>query len=238
MKKLNTINKIYAALLIGVVAATVIKMYVYYSTPRYFYTASFTAPQTYPVYLLDGYLILEGKDEDIKSISYENVNYNRSTWGEGDFNSPDRKERLPKALVVKYASYRDRNFYFDTIPLPRKLIYDVFEGREKENKRLHPVKTAYTFSNPPQLSLVVGLANKGNIVIWLQSENFEKKLLTYHIDPRKPEGELYYQGEKYTPVDYFNHFELTDEYKKAEAKGIDKNANYADSSTHYLQHAN
>jgi len=234
MRKLNILNKIYIVILVAIIIATVIKTHHYDAGDRYYYTASFTAPPTYRMYVQQSQFITEGDGQNHVFIKSDNVNSGSSTWGNGDSEDTEEQERLPKALVLRYASYREKAFYADTIPLPTKVIDEIFAGGIEKN-----INVGIYTSGGPELSgliFLIGIANNGNIVIWLQGRKYERKILTYHLKPIKPTQDQFYESQFYPVKTYFDYFNIdTAGYKKMVKNGIDAHANYADSATHYIE---
>lgn len=233
MRKINALNWVYITTLTALVIATVIKIYSFHGSSRYYYQASVTAPFTYPVYVQDSYFILE--DDQQGPIANEQVNGHAYNWGDADSQESTTQERLPKALVLKYASYRENAFYNDTIPLPAKIIATVFETAGQNNSYKTLPGSGLDVRG---LAFLIGIANNGQIVVWLQGKKFEQKLLTYKLKPKKPKEELRYGNRFFLPDIYMKEFDrdLPDNYKKLVAKDSDKNANYADSTTRYLRY--
>jgi hypothetical protein len=235
MKNHNLLNKIYIVILVGMVIATGIKVHNYHAGDRYYYAASFTAPPTYPMYVQDCQFITEGDGYNQVYIKRDHVNGGSGKWGDSDSEQTEEQERLPNALVLKYASYREKAFYFDTIPMPAKLINDIFESSLKKDLNVGLYSSGA--KELPGLIFLIGIANNGNIVIWLQGKKYERKILTYHLKPIIPTGDQFYNGAFYPPGKYFEQFnDPGQDYKKAVAQGIDAHAKYADSSTRYVEY--
>lgn len=232
--KLNTLNKLYLLILLGMIIATGLRIHRYHRSSRYYYATSFTAPMTYPVFVQQAYLILAGGMN--VSISCQDVNDGyQMKWGETETNlSTNSLNRLPVALVIKYASYRDQTFYADSIPLPAVLIDSIFKTAEQ--KGITRKREAVGNDGTPPLSFLIGIANKGNMVVWLQGKKYERKLFTCQLKTIRPKEDQEYGDKHYPPATYFDHFRVSDEYKRAVSRGADNKANYADSTTHYLEH--
>ncbi|WP_158988790.1 DUF2931 family protein [Mucilaginibacter sp. L196] len=236
MKKINILNWFYIITLTALVIITTIKIYNFHGSSRYYYSSSVTAPYAYPVYVQDIYFILEGDEQG--QINHEQVNGHAYHWGDADVDGSTTQERLPKALVLKYASYRENAFYNDTIALPSKVIAAVFERAGQRN--IYKTLSAESGRDVQGLMFLIGIANKGQIVVWLQGNKFEQKLLTYKLHSWQPKEEMDYDHQFYFADTYMKAFDenLPDSCKKLIASGLDKNANYADSSTRYLQFGN
>ncbi|SDF78739.1 hypothetical protein SAMN05216464_1311, partial [Mucilaginibacter pineti] len=69
---------------------------------------------------------------------------------------------------------------------------------------------------------------------WLQGKDYERKLLTCHLKTIQPQGNQDYDNRSIPATTYFEHFYLDKQIREAIMKGVDQNANYADSTTHYL----
>jgi hypothetical protein len=231
MKKLNALNKIYLAVLALLIIATGLKFWNYGSWNRYHYTASLTAPAMHPIQVMDADFILS--DKNTVSLATYSVNERRQDWGWGDINGRDEYERLPVKLFLSYASYRDQAFYRDTLDLPVALIDSIFKNSRKlENEE----SVDEQGENERTLDFVVGIANKGNVVVWLRGKKFEQVLLKHKIIAREPlASDLYYKKEKLNKKEYlenvFKYF--GEDFLKKMADGVDKDANYIDSASHY-----
>ena len=223
MKQLNLTNKIYAALLILLIIATVAKLLRYKSWERYYYGATFSAPRSYPIYIRNGYFILS--DGDIAPVGSSEVNNHGTDWGYGDFQSPNTKERLPEKLVLEYASYRDQSFYADTLTLPAMVIKQAFENMVESG-----ISTDIYNSLPvKRLDFVIGVANKGNIVVWLRGEDTETTLLKHKINPHEPIGDETYHNGRLPKKEYLKQvFYIDSADQAAYDKGLDASANFID----------
>jgi hypothetical protein len=235
MKKLNLLNIIYLVILAGMIIATVIKVRKYDSGDRYYFSAGLTAPLTYPVFVNQAYFILAGDNNETGSVLLNDVNQHNSKWGY-NLNNTDLvsdRSRLPKALILEYASYRDKKYYYDSIPLPATLIDSIFKSSVAKGMMM-PLSMGT--SDVGGLSFLIGLANNGNVVVWLQGKNYEKKLGTYHFNPQPPTGKFSSDGNQvYTGKTLFDVFYISDDLKEQIATDKDSNANYADSTSHYLE---
>jgi hypothetical protein len=229
MKKLNTINKIYAMLLVILVIATVTKILMYKGWDRYYYGATISAPRSYPINVRAGHFILE--DGETEYLGSSEVNDNRNMyWGDGDFSDPTTKERLPVKLVLEYASYRDQSFYADTIDLPIKAIKKAFKSVTTNGSSVSRYQAMPDF----KLDFVVGIANKGNIVVWLRGEQFETVLLKHKIAPHEPVGDDTYYRKRLPKTQYFKEaFSIDSADLEAFKRGFDKDANYIDTPSQF-----
>ncbi len=228
MKKLNTTNKLYAAILVLLTIATTVKLLRYKGWERYYYSASCSSPRSYPVYVRNSYFILG--DGDHAPVGTSEVNDNRNDWGYGDYNHSDTKKRLPLKLVLEYASYRDSSFYADTIPLPVKAIHHAFENMSDKGINT----SVYHAPAVKRLDFVIGIANKGNIIVWLQGKNYETTLLKHKIVPHEPVGDDTYHNGRLSKQQYFKEVFFIDSAAKADfKKGLDKTANYIDTPSQF-----
>ena len=229
MKKLNTINKIYAAILILLVISTIAKVLIYRGWDRYYYGATISAPHSFPINVREGHFLLE--NGETQYINSSEVNNNGIFyWGDGDYSEPNEKERLPVKLVLAYASYRDSSFYADTIGLPVKTIEKAFKSVKTNGILVSRYQAAPDF----KLDFVVGIANKGNVIVWLRGENFETVLLKHKIVPHEPVGDDTYYEKRLSKKQYFKKaFSIDSADLEAYKKGFDKDANYIDSPSQF-----
>lgn len=231
MKQFNLLNRIYLSILILLCIATAIKLFTYKSWSRYYFSASFCAPRTYPVYVRDSYFILS--DGGRGNIGSEDVNYLKSDWGNSEFEETYREQQLPVKLVLEYASYREKAFYRDTIDLPIDTISKLFKsGRVKGiNQTLYRPG-----GDVDGLNFLIGIANKGNIVVWLQGKNYERVLIKHRIIAREPLGDQTYHERRLSKKNYLEKvFYIDEDLQKEMDQGKDRNENYIDSTSHYIE---
>lgn len=237
MRKFNLLNRIYLLLFLGMIIAIAVKVFILHQRDkgRIYFSVTLTAPDTYPVYLQQAYMVsADGKRNDIDD---NRVNSEQDRWANVTDFEIREKYRLPKALVLSYASSRDKKYYNDSIPLPLALIESIF--KTSAAKGLEKSIMTNKGSNVNGLVFLIGIANNGNIVVWLQGKNYERKLGVYHFAAQQPQGEMWYDGKGYSGKHFFDVFGLTpnsDQIKAVAANGKDSLANYADSATHYLDH--
>ena len=212
--KLNIANKIYVVILAALTLATAYRILQYKSWDRYYYDVSASAPASFPVYIRTANLILADGDESW--VRTNSVNDGNPYWGYGNFEDPDTKERLPEKLVLGYASFRDKSFYADTIPLPVEALKNALKNGYSE--------------------IIVGIANKGNIIIWMRNEEKELVLLKHQIKPHEPVGDDTYYERRLSKKEYFeNVFRLDSASLEDFRKGVDKDANYIDTPSLFTQ---
>lgn len=231
--KVNVINKIYISITVLLVVATIYRILSFKSWERYNYSAVVVAPSNFPVYVREIYFIVPGND--LESFDYEwtnNFNVNWDTY----FTSSNhaRSQRLPTRLVLKYVSYRDRKFYRDTLDLPTAQISSIFEKAAGSRQFME----LSSYNGPKKgLNFVVGLANNGNVVLWLRGINLEHTLLKTRLRPKNPDPQDTYYEKPLSKQVYFNHvFEsLTDSVKHKLNGGFDAGANYIDTPSHYIR---
>ena len=222
--KMNKTNIFYILVLLMLIVATGFELLTDKHWARYYYKTVVSAPDNYPVTLKDAYFILA--DSTKSTLNYNAIN----SWGESNASYPEGEDHLPVKLVLSYLSYRDKLFYADTIPLPAAALDSIFKNLDK-TKDGNPV---YNSSHRVNFSLniVVGIANKGNIIVWLQGHNYEHTLLKHHIASDKRLSARYFPENGEQQQLYFNM--LSDEKpKEALRTGKDANANYIDSPSLY-----
>jgi hypothetical protein len=234
MKRLNLLNKIYLFIFTGMIIASCVKAFVLHQHQigRYYYSMTLTSPDTYPVYLQNAYVVCVNGEKNY--ISDNRVNNEQKHWCQlTDFEIQDIFP-LPKAIVLSYASYRDKKYYNDSIPLPAGLIDSIFKTSQAKGIQ----KTVRSNSGDVNaLVFLIGIANNGDIVVWLQGKNYERKLVSYHFTAQKPQGEMQDGDHFYSGEHFFEVFDLVNMRADIrEATGKDSHANYADSSTHYLDY--
>ena len=231
--KLNFINKAYLLCVSGLLVAIVYKTCKYNAGERYYYFSSISAPETFPVYIRDAYFITNDPDDDAW-FNQTDVNGFNTRWGtEYFFPEVSRPMRLPLKLVLQYASYRDRKFYSDTLDLPQETIKSVFEVAAK-NKNMDEIRGRD--GDEEGLRFVLGIANEGNVILWLRGINLEKTILKTKLAAKEPRGDATRYGTRLTKEAYLERVfgALDDSLKRELDKGLEAHANYIDSASHYL----
>lgn len=231
--KINNLNKFYIALGILLIVSCIYKFIGYKSWERYYYFADASAPNTYPVHVRNCYFIT-ADEGDFAVVNTEEVNNFQSVWG-WDYYSPNAREkfRTPEKLVIEYASYRDSKFYSDTLKLPKEKILAIFKASEHNNTQ---IPLSGRNGDVYGLRFAVGIANNGNILLWLHGRNMEKLILKTRIAAREPKGDQTYFESRLPKAIYLKRvFEnLPDSVKQSFEQGLDANANYADSPSRYI----
>lgn len=227
--KLNGVNKIYIAIALILITGIIYNTLYHQSWNRYYYAASACAPSAYPVHTRNLYFV--DKQGELISINTEEVNSNFSKWGqEYYFSETNTKELLPQTLVIEYVSYPDSVYYYDSIPLPKALLDSSFKSliANKETVEI------YNRGNHPKgLTFLIGIANNGNIAIFLRGKNKEILLTKVKL---KPKGSKQLEADGLNLKDFFNSgFEFMDDSIKVFVHQEQaKKANYIDSPTYYL----
>ncbi|NQD70057.1 DUF2931 family protein [Sphingobacterium shayense] len=199
----NNVNKIYLVILIVLVVLVTLKTVRYKPWYRYFYSASCTAPQAFPVHIRESYFITENPAEKIY-IDYEGVNSGNSVWGEDPyFHKSNKKLLVPKHLVVKYIDYHSKQFFRDTILLPVEQIKTNFKKAIQKNEGID----IYHFGeNKKGMTFLVGFANDGYIIVWQRSKTEDNVILKTRLHPKQPErDDLTYSGETFTFQEYYDY---------------------------------
>lgn len=232
--KLNNLNKSYLIIAFCVILFSVYRAYEYKSWERYYYDSTMTAPATYPIHVREC-AFLTGDDDDGAYVRYEKVNDHISEWGDdGDFLELSDKSLLPKALAISYFSYRDKNFYKDTIQMPTEKITALFKQAIKNN---NTEKYYSSRGNPKGLNFTVGIANDGQLLVWLRGINLEQLILKTKLKPIQPKPDDMYYEKPLLKAEYFKYaFEdLDDSLRVKIDNGFEAKANYGDSATHYIK---
>lgn len=203
---------------------------------KFYYEAFAFYPEAFPV----EFSRIEFTSNAIKDIDYgyySNINIYSDgfvNWsGGGGFSNQNVKKRfLPDNLYLEYIDLQTEKYYRDTIPLPKKKMEEIFKKAKGKNM-LQDLDSYYTCMG---LTLQVGIANDGNILVWLSNTDyrtdFEIEILKTKILPKTfPRN-----WDKYTikneekKVILQNIFNRVSNYEKeALIKGIDSTANYKDS---------
>lgn len=227
--KLNGVNKLFIAIAIGLIGLHVYQVFHYRAWDRYYYFTNICTPPGHPAYVRDAYFLTANNGE-FSSIRYDESNHFQTVWKESYyFPETYEKQLLPEKLVLKYVSYRDRQFYRDTINLPVDTIKRLTDQILTERK----ATDIYCRGRDVQgVTFLVGIANNGYILVWLKGEGIEHLVVRTRIQPAIPTKEdTYYDGEVMTVGAYINNrfMTLEDSVKAKIHAGWETNANYKDS---------
>ncbi|RZL37691.1 MAG: DUF2931 family protein [Pedobacter sp.] len=231
--KINNINKFYILFTFLLLVGIIYRVFSFKAWERYDYVATVTVPNTYPIAISEAYFIT--LDDDLQSIYSEDVDNFNSTWQNNYTTSTDAKSaRLPEKLVLEYFSYRDKLFYRDTLDLPHEKIKTIFESARKNKQLL--VLSQYA-GVKKGLTFMIGVANKGNLVVWLRGVNLEQEILKISLKPKNVLPESRFYEKDLTKESYFDKLftNLPDSVKLKLDSGFDANANYIDSPSRYIE---
>jgi hypothetical protein len=83
----------------------------------------------------------------------------------------------------------------------------------------------------------VGIANDGNLMVWLRGIYLEKLLLKTQLKAREPKAEDLYYAKPLSKQEYYDQMFrfIPDTLKDLIDRGVDRNAKYIDSPTHYIE---
>lgn len=218
-----------AALIIG----TVFRVLRHKPWDTYYYFSSVSVPETFPVAIREAYFLLPNNDYAI--ISKEEAENFTSSWGDEYYSARvNDPQRIPEQLVLQYVSYRDQKFYSDTIKMPVKEVRQIFKTAAEQNK-MEEISTSN--GEKKGLRFVLGIANSGNIIIWLRGKHFEKAIVKTKIKSHVPQGDDTFYEKRLPVSEYLEHaFErLPDSTKNLLKNGFDSGANYIDTPSRYVE---
>ena len=226
LKKLNTFNKILAIIIVVLVGANIFYLFRYKSWDRYYFASSVTAPKSYPIHIDD---IFFNYPNDELGISFykstDEVNNFGSTWGEAYYFSEARESmRIPTELALSYFDYRANKFYAAKIKLSPDEIKKHFKEAEKGK---HFTDLYNVNGDVKGLVFLVGIANNGNIMLWLKGENYAKLLFKKHLEPIPISKSFNYENfktEEAYKAEFFKY--LPDSTKQKINSGWEEKANY------------
>ena len=231
--KINNINRLFIGFGIVLIAGIIYRIASYKSWERYNYSATVVVPETFPIAISDLYFVTP--NDDFEGIDSEDVRRFTSRW-QSYYNSGDeaKSQRLPTSIKISYFSFRDKLFYSDSLQLPKQKMEKIFVSAQKNKQFL--VLSQYAGIRKG-LSFVVGIANNGNIVIWLRGVNLEKEILSSKLKPKIPNPDDFYLDGKVSREAYFKEAfrDLSDSIKTLLKNGYDAKANYIDSPSRYIE---
>ncbi|SKB98678.1 Protein of unknown function [Soonwooa buanensis] len=235
LKKLNTFNKCLSAIVVLMIIANIYYLFFYKSWDRYNFDSSVTVPPSYPMYIEE---VSFNYPHDELGISFyksqDEVNRFGNTWGQAYY-FPEAREpmRLPIELVLSYFDYRANKFYKTKIQLPTKDMKQCFEEAQ-EQKRF--TKLYNVHGDVHGLVFLLGVANNGNIMLWLKGDNYAKLLFKKHLEPVSISKSLNYdhfKTEEQYKAKFFEY--LPDSTKQKINSGWEVKANYIDSTKQFIK---
>ncbi|SHE47367.1 DUF2931 family protein [Pedobacter caeni] len=231
--KLNLTNKVYIGITILLIVATAYKNISFKGWERYNYSATILAPSTFPIHIIEAHFLIPGDDFEI--IDREWVNDFSTEWDTDYVSGNHAKiQRLPEKIVLRYASYRDEKFYSDTLELPKAEIKSIFKHASGNKQFLELSSHA---GKKKGLNFVIGIANSGNLVVWLRGVNLEKTLLKTRLRSKEPKPDDTFYEKQLSKKDYLRMTfgGLANSIKSKIDSGINAGANYIDTPSRYIE---
>lgn len=181
MKKLNLFNRLLITITVVLLLSLVYKIMKYKQWERYYYTENASTPEEFPIHLF-GIFFFMPDGEYGKSFSENKrvINSFYSDWGRNEYGNTDRLEQLPASLFLEYIDFRTSKYYADTLALPKEKMIEIF----KEAKQGQKLKDLHHWNRAMGLNYHVGIANDGNIVIWLIGNSYEKEVYRTQLNPK------------------------------------------------------
>ncbi|MFC6100342.1 DUF2931 family protein [Olivibacter domesticus] len=181
MKRINIFNKAFIAVTVILAILFAHKIYSYKSWKRYFYTSSVSNPEAFPIHIFGIWFITE--DVERNGDFYkdrDNINLFYSDWGRGESYEAYAPEFMPQSLFVEYMDFRTKKYYLDTIALPKERMFALFSAAKSNNQL-----TDLSYGRRKMgLEFHVGIANEGNIIVWLLGNNYQVELYRKQIDAK------------------------------------------------------
>ena len=119
------------------------------------WNSAWEAPKYYPVELLNGAFMLEGKGER----SLLSCCTGGRGWGASAHEYGGKKRPLPEGLYAYWYSFAEDKFYEGSFKLPRDKMLALF----REGFNQHRAKNRMTYN-----AITVGFAPGGTVAVWLQ----------------------------------------------------------------------
>lgn len=182
MRNWNKLNKVLISIALSLAALSIIKIISYKASDRYYYTASISNPQDFPIHIFGTWFLLENGDFSDASFykTIDKVNTFYSKWGLSEYQEAYEPEFLPESVFLEYVDYKTKNYYLATIPLPKEKMRAIFDEANDTNQW-----TNLTYSGSKMgLKLQIGVANDGNIIFWLVGKNFETEFYRIQLKPK------------------------------------------------------
>lgn len=176
MKQLNTFNKTGIVVNLVLIIWLIISTINYRTWERYTYSASVFTPKEFPIYLFGIWFYQSNGDlgEVHFDESQKAINGFRSYWGDYELGFPYKPELPPKSMFLEYVDFRTKNYYCDTILIPKENVLQIFRHALQTDIQRPPFYE-------PKLQIRVGIANEGHIIFWGVGQNFEKEIYRTQI---------------------------------------------------------
>jgi len=182
MRYLNRLNKIYVGVAFVLAGLFLFKVITYKASEKFYYTASVSNPKEFPVRILG--IGFELKNGSLVAPSFhldeEMINSFLSDWGRSEYNEAYEPQFLPESLFLEYVDFRTKNYYADTIQLPKEKMTAIFRDAKKNNL----LENLTSWGVKKGLKYHIGIANDGNIIFWLTGSKFEKEFYRTQLQPK------------------------------------------------------
>ncbi|QDO94351.1 DUF2931 family protein [Formosa sediminum] len=194
---------------------------------KYYYQAFAFYPNDFPIEISQC-KFTSNSEKQVDYDYYSEINVSDYVaWSSGGYSSQTNKKRfLPDNIYLEYIDLQTKAYYRDTIPLPKSKMEDIFK-KAKQKYMLQNLDTYYTRMG---LTLHIGIANDGNILVWIgntdKPKTFQIEVLRTKILPKKFPKQWNNKTEVLMEQVLKN---VSEEKLKALEKGIDSTANYKDS---------
>lgn len=235
IKRFNIYNKILTIILLVLVVLNIYRFFTFKSWDRYYFASSVTAPQYFPIHVVN--VNFDFPNDELGGYfhkSIEEINAYYPKWGEAYY-FPETYQTLPlpEFLNIEYYDYRSNLYYKSQLKLPKEIMQNLFR---KAKEHGHLTEIYKPGQNVKGLIFLLGIANNGNIMLWLKGENLAEIVLTAKLKPQplsKSEDRKHYK----TNQEYINNMfqDMPDSLKVDIHNGIENHANYIDSTKQFIQ---
>jgi Protein of unknown function (DUF2931) len=134
---------------------------------KFDWSATLSAPQEYPIQVYKGKIIANDYEQSLEGFGV--ISYGWGTEGGIVVMGPDQKN-VPEKLEITWRSFVEQKNYQGKWTLPKEKLVDLLnEGFTNEH-----TKKKETYN-----TIIVGLAPKGLVVVWLQGSGHQVELCKF-----------------------------------------------------------
>lgn len=161
---------------------------------KFDWSGTLSAPEEYPIEVYEGALIAEDYTQDFSSI-WGTINPGWGNAGGIVSVGPDEKY-LPDSLIFTWLSIAENKFYSGKFRLPKEKMTALFKEGFIDS---------YTKEKATYKTIVIGLAPKGVVIVWVQASGFQTEVGRFQAHETKIDLQTIHES---------NHYMFEEDYIK------------------------
>lgn len=170
--------KICSRIIIGVLLLTIVlsckknEKDMFIKIEKFEWSPKVSADVAYPMRVIFGSFVLS----DGNSVWIPSGEFLQGSWrsSSNSYAVGEERKKVPESMVIRWFSYTENKFYLGNFELPQKKMYDLF--KKDYGTAFYPSGNEYKKS---YYTLMVGIAPKGMITLWMQGSIGPKEIGSY-----------------------------------------------------------